>query len=133
MEFSRFFWLEPPQGFNAGTYGFTLDEVPPDLRKLKVPLDLSPICVLQMRAIHALGECGILSGLLISGGAGVQSFGKWLAPDSFDGAGELWVGYVFIVWVYSYVIHRGSCVKTLGGNFPAILCMGGKSGTAVKV
>ncbi|KAL6958426.1 hypothetical protein U1Q18_040363 [Sarracenia purpurea var. burkii] len=51
MEFSRFFWLEPPQGFNAGTYGFTLDEVPPDLRKLKVPLDLSPICVLQSGVI----------------------------------------------------------------------------------
>ncbi|KAL6958393.1 hypothetical protein U1Q18_040330 [Sarracenia purpurea var. burkii] len=61
MEFSRFFWLEPPQGFNAGTYGFTLDEVPPDLRKLKVPLDLSPICVLQVgKGKKAVGGVQIL-------------------------------------------------------------------------
>ncbi|KAL6956893.1 Carboxylic ester hydrolase [Sarracenia purpurea var. burkii] len=38
---------EPPQGFHAGTYGSTLEEVPLDLRKLKVPLDHSPIGVLQ--------------------------------------------------------------------------------------
>ncbi|KAL6955070.1 hypothetical protein U1Q18_040781 [Sarracenia purpurea var. burkii] len=69
MEFSRFFWLEPPQGFNAGTYGFTLDEVPPDLRKLKVPLDLSPICVLQVGQVRT-STAGIA--LLLDGYNGLQ-------------------------------------------------------------
>ncbi|KAL7002168.1 hypothetical protein U1Q18_003322 [Sarracenia purpurea var. burkii] len=74
---------EPPQGFHAGTYGSTLEEVPLDLRKLKVPLDHSPIGVLQISMgpwrCFALRRLSRAKGALGSkGDFGYTRRGKWV-------------------------------------------------------